>query len=266
MSAFRVIFAALLLCSTVLWAASNSGRKAKGGLTEAEYEAQLKQSLAARLDTNRPSAAAAAPASGASAGTSNAAPAIALGSMESLDDKHRLVIGDKVSFRILEDLEDPAEPLEPKALVVTDSGELEVPYLGRFPAEQKTCKQLAYELKAALEKDYYYQATVIIAVDLMAKTRGRIYVNGPVRFPGPQEIPSDEVLTLSKAIMRAGGFSDFADRQHVKVTRKHASGAAEKRPPLSVDVGLILDKGRTDLDLPLESGDVIQVSERVFRY
>jgi polysaccharide export outer membrane protein len=179
--------------------------------------------------------------------------------MGSLDDEHRLAIGDCLSFRIEEDLEDP------KALVVTDSGDLEVPYIGRFPAETKTCKQLARELKAALEKEYYYQATVIIAVDQMAKSRGKVYLVGPVRVPGPQEIPSDEILTLSKAIMRAGGFNDFADKHNVKVTRKARSGGQDKKT-FVVDVGQIFDKGKVELDLVLEPDDLILIPERLVRF
>jgi polysaccharide export outer membrane protein len=179
--------------------------------------------------------------------------------MEGLDDKHKLAIGDRLSFRIEEDLEDP------KPLVVTDSGDLEVPYLGRFPAEGKTCKQIANELKAALEKDYYYRATVIIAVDLMTKSRGKVYIVGPVHVPGPQDIPSDEVLTLSKAILRAGGFNDFADRHNVKLTRKTALSANSKQT-FTVDVAQIFDKGRTELDMVVEPGDLILVSERLVRF
>jgi len=185
--------------------------------------------------------------------------------METLDDKHRLAIGDKLSFRIMEDLEDPKEALEPKPLFVTDSGDIEIPYIGRVPAENKTCKQLARELKTALEKEYYYQATVILSVDFMTKSRGRVYLVGPVRVPGPQEIPSDEVLTLSKAILRAGGFSDYADRQNVKVTRK-ASGAESEKKTFSVDVAEIFDKGKVERDLPLEPGDLIYVPERLIRF
>jgi len=179
--------------------------------------------------------------------------------MEMLDDKHILAIGDRLSFRIEEDLE------ESKPLFVTDSGDLEVPYIGRFPAENKTCKQLAREIKAALEKDYYYQATVIIAVDLMAKSRGKIYLVGPVRMPGPQDIPSDEVFTLSKAILRAGDFTDFADKHNVKVTRKGKGPGAEDKS-FTVDVAAILEKGKTDSDLTLEPGDLIYVPERMIRF
>jgi len=179
--------------------------------------------------------------------------------MDALDEKHKLAIGDRLSFRIEEDLEDP------KPLTVTDSGELELPYLGRFPAENKTCKQLAQEIKIALEKEYYYQATVIIAVDLMTKSRGRIYLVGPVRVPGPQEIPSDEVLTLSKAIMRAGGFNDYADKHNVKVTRKSGPPQADNKT-FVVDVSQVFEKGKTERDLPLEPGDIVLIPERLLRF
>jgi protein involved in polysaccharide export with SLBB domain/uncharacterized coiled-coil DUF342 family protein len=195
-------------------------------------------------------------------------------SMETLDDKHRLAIGDKLSFRIEEDKHRLPPPVEktgarsdedPTPLLVTDSGELEVPYIGRFPAENKTCKHLAYELKAALEKDYFYKATVIVAVDLKTKSRGRVYLNGAVHFPGPQEIPSDEILTLGKVILRAGGFTDFAERHNVKVTRQTDTGPS-KNKTLVVDVAQVFDHGKTERDLPLESGDLILVSERLIRF
>ncbi len=88
--------------------------------------------------------------------------------LHALDDKHQLAIGDQISFRIVEDEEDP------KNLTITDSGELEVPYIGRFNAVCKNCKELASQLKTELEKDYYYHATIIIAVNVMAKSRGRV--------------------------------------------------------------------------------------------
>ena len=179
-------------------------------------------------------------------------------SMETLDDKHVLAIGDRVSFRIIEDEE------ESKTLVVTDSGELELPNsIGRFAAEGKTCKGLAQAIKSELEKDYYYHASVILAVDLMAKNRGKVYLTGAVRVPGPQEIPSDEVLTLSKAILRASDFNDFADKKRVKVTRKTGTGTDQT---FVVNVAEILEKGRSEFDLPLRPDDFIYVPERLIRF
>ena len=193
------------------------------------------------------------------ASSTNTSAAALINDMNALDDKYKLAIGDRLSFRVVEDEEDP------KSLVVTDSGDLETPYIGRFPAVGKTCKELARGLKVQLEKEYYYQATVIVAVDLKAKSLGRVYLVGQVRGPGPQDIPSDEVFTLSKAVLRAGGFTDFADQRHVRVTRKGDTDASEKQT-FVVDVSRIFDKGKIEDDLQLESGDLIYIPERMIRF
>ena len=116
-------------------------------------------------------------------------------------------------------------------------------------------------LKAELEKKYYFKATVVIGVDQFSKNRGKVYLVGQVRASGPQEIPSDETLTLTKAILRCGGFTDFADKKHVKVTRKRAAG--QEPESFTVDVSEIIEKGKMDKDLPLQSGDLIFVPGRL---
>jgi protein involved in polysaccharide export with SLBB domain len=179
--------------------------------------------------------------------------------MDNLDDKHKLMKGDSVSFRIIEDLD------EAKPIVVADSGDLEVPYIGRFPAESKTCRQLAFEIKAALEKRYYYHATVILAVDELALNLGRVYLAGAVHLPGPVDIPSDETLTVSTAILRGGGLLDTADGHSVKLIRKGGSFTGGRKTFI-IDVKQIYDHGRVDLDMPLEPGDLIVISERVVRF
>lgn len=180
-------------------------------------------------------------------------------SMDGLDDQYQLAIGDQVSFRIIEDEENP------KTLLVMDSGDLEIPYLGRVPAVGKTCKDLAGALKQELEKEYYYHATVIVAVDAKTKSRGKVYLVGAVHTPGAEEIPSDEVMTVSKAILRAGGFMDFADEKKVKVMRK-TSGKRDNKEIFVVDVSQVLQQGMMEHDLKLEPGDVIYVSERLIRF
>lgn len=244
---------ALLLAGTALGAETASPKTAEASPVASAPAPTSAAAAPAKPSSPTPSAA----LTNSTAGTNSGV--VAPATMDTLDDKYHLAIGDRLSFHIQEDEEDPKE------LTVADSGELEVPYIGRFPAENKTCKQLARELKKALEREYYYQATVILAVDSMTKSRGKVYLVGPVRVPGAQDIPSDEVLTLSKAIMRAGGFSDFADRHNVKVTRKAGPGAADTKT-FVVDVALILEKGKIDRDLPLEPGDLVLIPERLIRF
>jgi protein involved in polysaccharide export with SLBB domain len=177
--------------------------------------------------------------------------------MKLLDDKRVLSAGDRVSFRVLEDREDP------KQLLVTDSGELEVPYVGRVKAAEKTCLALARELKVLLEKDYYHRATVVLAVDALAKSRGKVYLYGQVRSAGAFEIPVDETLTVSKVILRAGGFSDFANKKKVTITRKVPGGRSEN---FELDLVDILEKGRSENDREVQDGDMIFVPQRLINF
>jgi len=202
----------------------------------------------------------------AASSLTNSAPTnTAFVTMATLDNSHKLALGDKLSFRIIEDQEDPAEKTDPKPLVVADHGEVEVPYIGRFPAAGKTCRQLAREIKAELEKDYYRRATVIIGLDSLAKSSGRIYVLGEVRVTGAVEIPGDETLTAGKAVLRAGGFTKYSDKRHVKVTRKGDTGA-EKPRTVVVDLVDVLEKGMMEKDITVESGDSIYVPTRLINF
>lgn len=173
-------------------------------------------------------------------------------SMAALDEKKRLGPNDYVSFRVVEDRDNDSQRLR-----VSDNGELEVPYIGPVPAEGKTCKELAYNIKAALEKEYYYHATVILALDRVSeKSRGKIYVYGSVKAQGPQEIPADETYTASKAVIRAGGFGDFANKRKVKVTRRNGKD-------FTVDLKRIIEEGHTEEDVVLQPDDQIYVPQRL---
>ncbi len=174
------------------------------------------------------------------------------------NDKRLLGIGDHLTFKIVEDDGDH------KQLVVTDSGEVDMPLIGLQKVVGRTCKQLEADLKKAYEAKYYYHATIILSVDSMSRDLGRVYVSGAFHAPGPVEIPGDEVFTLSKAVLRAGGFTDFANTHTVIVTRKPESGGDNQT--FTVDVGEILEKGRTDLDLNVKAGDMIYAPERVIRF
>lgn len=176
-------------------------------------------------------------------------------SMNVLDNQKRLGTNDFVSFRVVEDRDNESQRLR-----VNDNGQLEVPYVGLVQAAGKTSKELAYTIKAALEREYYYHATVIIAVDHVSeKSRGRIYLSGSVKAPGPQEIPPDESYTVSKAIIRAGGFGDFANPGKVRVTRK----GGEK---FVVNIKDVIERGKTDQDLVLQPDDQIFVPQKIVNF
>lgn len=180
--------------------------------------------------------------------------------MDALDGTQKLAVGDSIIFRVLEDREDA------KTLSVTDAGELDVPELGLVHAAGKTCRELAFEIKSRLEQTTYYQATVIVGLQSLNKTISgrRIYLAGQVRTPGPQEIPAGEAWTVSRAIMGAGGFTDYADKKQVRVVRAGANGSPSKT--FVINIADILEKGRTQKDIAVEPEDLIYVPARAVNF
>lgn len=175
-----------------------------------------------------------------------------------LDNQQKLGPGDRVTYRVLEDQD------EPKSLVVTDSGHLDVPYYGLVPAAGKSSRELAGEIKALLEEQLYHEATVVLAIELADRTRvaGKVYVTGQVRSPGGYEIPAGESFTVSKAILSAGGFSDFSDKRAVKLVRNGPDG----KKLLVVNVQDIWKKGELEKDLEVKPDDLIVVPARLLNY
>jgi len=198
-------------------------------------------------------------ASAAETTNTRAAPlAPTLNSATVLDDRQKLGPGDRVTYRVIEDQDDP------RAITITDSGDLEVPYLGLIHAAGKTSRELAKEIKALLEQRLYHRATVIIALEFTDKklVTGKVYVSGQVRNSGGFEIPAGESLTVSRAILNAGGFSDFSDKKNVRLIRQSARG----KEVLTVNVSEILEKGKVELDLPVQPNDLIVVPARLVNF
>jgi polysaccharide biosynthesis/export protein len=85
----------------------------------------------------------------------------------------------------------------------------------------------------------------------------RVYIIGQVGKPGAVNLPSQEVLTVSKAVSLAGGFSQYAKQGEVQLMH---SG---KRVQV-VDVRAILTGDTKVLDPVLEPGDTVFVPESRF--
>jgi polysaccharide biosynthesis/export protein len=179
-------------------------------------------------------------------------------SMISLEEGQKLGPGDRVTYRVIEDQD------EPRSLTITDSGDLQVPYFGLVHAAGKSSLQLAKDIKELLEKQLYYRATVIIALEVFNKARviGKVYVTGQVRNKGGFEIPGGETLTVSKAILNAGGFSDFSDKKRVRLVRK----TGNETKTFIINVVEIWEKGQLEKDLVLQPDDLIVVPARLVNY
>lgn len=190
-----------------------------------------------------------------------------LDSMDRLDGTTMLQVDDKISFRIVE------EAAAPISLRVKDSGDIEAPYVGLVRAAGKTPKALAQEVKKMLEGSYFRVATVIIALDerpqvVGGRPRGTAVdleyftIFGQVIRQGKYELPYNEDVTVSQAVLRAGGFSQFAKDTSVKVIRQTPQGAKE----IKVNVKRIMEKGALDKDFYIRNNDVIIVPEAIAKF
>jgi protein involved in polysaccharide export with SLBB domain len=192
--------------------------------------------------------------------------------MTALDDKTALSPGDHISFRVIEDRDDAV----PR--IVTDTGEVDFPYIGRVKVQGLTCHQVAVKLKQLLEIDYYKRATVIVGLDVIASNgqiaRDVAWVVGQVRSVGPQELSKVQPMTVSQIILRAGGFGDFADQRKVRVI--HRASLAGKDESAAPDVsnsqeGQIVDvkavfAGQSSVDPIVRPNDYIIVPKRLVNF
>lgn len=175
--------------------------------------------------------------------------------MDLLDNEKQIKLGDKLEYMVAEDREPPI------MLFVAEDGRVDVPLIGKVEALGKTAKELAKDISNKLKEEYYYKATVHVAEHRGARTRGEVFVMGHVLQQGMVAIPQNEVMTISRAILNAGGFSPRADPTRVTVIRKdEGNEEAEKR--MEVNVEDILVKGQLEKDLVLQPNDLIFVAPK----
>ncbi|MEQ1749584.1 MAG: polysaccharide biosynthesis/export family protein [Prosthecobacter sp.] len=194
--------------------------------------------------------------------------AAVINSMDVLDDTQPIESGDLISIRIVEDRREPLQ------LRVGATGEVNAPHIGLVKATGRTCKKLAYEVKRRLELNYYNSATVVVAIDLKrqddpnARVRTSGYdidfftVYGQVIRQGKYELPVDEDITISQAILRAGGFAQFAFPQKVKLVRKTPQG----NKTVVINLDEIMRRGNLEYDIYVRSNDVIIVDEKKINF
>lgn len=188
-----------------------------------------------------------------------------ISSMQNLDDITPLRVNDLVSLRIVEDRD------KTLSLRVQASGDIQAPHLGLVRANGLTCKKIAFAMKRELEKQYFQQATVILALESRperpigaARPDDAEYftVFGQVQRQGKYELLADEELTVSQALLRAGGPTGFGKTSKVHVVRKTPQG----NKTINVNCDDVMKRGRLEKDIIVRPNDVIIVDEKVFNF
>ena len=141
-------------------------------------------------------------------------------------------------------LADILEPITDKEFVVRTDGTINVPLLQSFPAAGRTFNQLERDLQNSyITNKFYRHITVLV------KPGARSFsVGGEVKQPGRLAYSGE--ITVLRAIVSAGDFTEFAKRRAVEVNR--ADGTKEI-------VDCIKARHNSKLDRPVCPGDYINV-------
>jgi protein involved in polysaccharide export with SLBB domain len=180
--------------------------------------------------------------------------------MSVVDPDKKLSAGDQVTLEIVEDRAGGF----PR--VVTATGELDVPPLGKVRVSGKTATDAAASIKQLLERDYYYTATVRLSIDQVSKgivQQGSVQLSGQVRMVGPQMLIAGESLTVTGALLKAGGLTEWGNARKVQVARQNKDGTTEK---FEVDFKKITETGDVRSDPILQDGDRIFVPKVIVRF
>ena len=156
----------------------------------------------------------------------------------------RLRVGDQIQVRVETST---AQPPQVYDLSIDDGGELALPLIDRIKADGLTTFELAQQIQAAYVPRYYIRCVVNVLVSSRF-----FYVGGELRSPG--RYPWTKDVTLLKAINTAGGFTDFANRGRVELTR-----GKDKQNFDCNDL-----RQHPEKDLPIQPGDSIYVPRSIF--
>lgn len=111
-----------------------------------------------------------------------------------------------------------------------------------------------------LSKDLDILANDLILVPRTLATANSVYVVGAVLQPGYLNLSNNQTLTVSKAILDAGGFTKFANRSKVKLIRTNSE--TNEKETFTINVNKILEDGERDRDMVVQANDIIRVEER----
>ena len=117
-----------------------------------------------------------------------------------------------------------------------------------FTATGKTAGELEKEIRACYVPKYYKNMTVTVTPQQSTRW---YYVLGEVRLPNRQIYTSP--ITVLQAIASAGGFTDFANKKKVKLTRVDGR---------RYTVNCVKALEKPSLDLQVYPGDTIHVPRR----
>ncbi|MEN9545483.1 MAG: hypothetical protein RLZZ34_191 [Verrucomicrobiota bacterium] len=178
-----------------------------------------------------------APASGGTPAPTVPSSASATNAAFSID---RIAVGD-----IIRVMYEASVPIAPTEIQVPETGLVTIHMGEQVEVAGKMAADVSKEIRElfTVKKQMYKRLSVNVQV--LGRT---VSVGGEVRSTG--SFPFEGGMTVLKAVNRAGGFTEYADRRKVRVTRVNGQ-------QITVDCKAALKM--PELDVPLYPGDRIEV-------
>ena len=167
--------------------------------------------------------------------------------------EYRLQAGDEIDLQIYR------EPDLSGTFKLDPAGDVRHSLAGAIPLAGKTVAEAETFIAEKLEQDYLVNPRVI--VKLLTTQSSQVTVLGEVKAPGVYPLPFGGTTTLLQAIAGAGGFTDLASPDRVRIVRKLPDG---RQTTLKIRVSDLLDGKGKQQDVPLEPNDVVMVPEVFF--
>ena len=152
-------------------------------------------------------------------------------------EEYRLGIGEVISIDVFDEPE-----LRVENLRITESGKLRFPLIGDVVVLNKTLRDIETNIESRLQDGYLKKPKVVAKI----VSYRNFYVNGQVSRPGAY--PYTQGLTVRKAITIAGGMTDRAARNKIKL----------KKEPGYMDALI------SGMDDEVGPGEVLTVGESLF--
>src|SRR3990167_548139 len=155
--------------------------------------------------------------------------------------------GDLLDIKVLE-----APDLDTEARVNTKNM-ISFPLLGTVEVGGLNALEAEERIKEQLTENYMQDPHVVVSIKEFKSQR--VAVIGSVKAPGTYELLGKG--SLLDAIALAGGLNPDAS-EIAYVTRKGKQG---QQKSVQINLGELLDEGKTELNIPINMGDVIYIPE-----
>lgn len=169
-----------------------------------------------------------------------------------LDDVYLLGPGDLIDIDVFNVPEYSGE------LQILANGNVNLPAVGQLEIAGLSLSQAEQAIGDIYRDRVRYPQ---ITVSLLTPRQLRIAISGEIHRPGVYTMPVGEAgqfPTLVNAIQLAGGITQSADVQQVRVQRNVANAQVQQ---VTSDLSALLQKGDLRQDIPLRDGDAITITQ-----